>query len=258
MSRSRRVLSTALAASLSVLCVAQPATAQVHELRWNPALDATVTAVGAGVSLALVALSIRLAPVHCRWCRENEVDAGTRRALRWSNPEAAEVTSDVTGLMVPVATLGMDAIAASRDGAVKEVPLDALLAAEATFLAVDTCFLLKVLVARERPNQNDDLSFLSGHTVTAFAIAAATGTVATLRGYRSASLTWVVGGTIALATGYLRVAADEHWLTDVLLGGLVGAGIGIAVPFVFHQPTLDPVRATASALESAPIVSFAW
>jgi membrane-associated phospholipid phosphatase len=60
-----------------------------------------------------------------------------------------------------------------------------------------------------QPDDNN-LSFSSGHTTATFALAAAAGTVATMRGYRWAPLTWIVGGALALGTGYLRIAADRH------------------------------------------------
>jgi membrane-associated phospholipid phosphatase len=39
-----------------------------------------------------------------------------------------------------------------------------------------------------------------------------------------------IGLTAAVATGWLRVAADQHWATDVIGGAVVGtaAGYGIA------------------------------
>jgi membrane-associated phospholipid phosphatase len=108
-----------------------------------------------------------------------------------------------------------------------------------------------LLVARERPyvqtvragdngrrrhTDDDDVSFFSGHTTEAFALASAAGTVATMRGYRWAPVTWVFGGGLAAGTGYLRLAADRHWFTDVLVGMIVGVGIGMAVPLLLHAP----------------------
>jgi membrane-associated phospholipid phosphatase len=34
--------------------------------------------------------------------------------------------------------------------------------------------------------------------------------------------------------GYLRIAAEQHYLTDVLAGAAVGTAIGWAVPHFFH------------------------
>ena len=50
---------------------------------------------------------------------------------------------------------------------------------------------------------------------------------------------------LALATGYLRIAADRHWATDVATGWAVGAAFGVGVPWLLHRtaaPTPTPVR----------------
>ena len=48
------------------------------------------------------------------------------------------------------------------------------------------------------------------------------GTIASLRGYSLAPLVWGSGALIALSTGYLRIAADKHYLSDVLTGLVIG------------------------------------
>ncbi len=110
---------------------------------------------------------------------------------------------------------------------------------------------LTTILPRERPSvhaaQGEDRenalrrhssfeSFPAGHNGSAFAIAAAGGTVATMRRYRLAPLVWIAGGAIALATTYLRMAADRHYFTDVMTGGALGTGMGIAIPILFHRP----------------------
>jgi membrane-associated phospholipid phosphatase len=85
-----------------------------------------------------------------------------------------------------------------------------------------------------------------------------------MRGYRWAPLAWSVGGAIAATTGYLRIAADKHWLTDVVVGALVGAGIGFALPFVFHSAVADPPAGVTSSGLRAPVLpagtamTFLW
>jgi membrane-associated phospholipid phosphatase len=226
--------------------------AQVRELRWDPPIDVTVTLVGGALWLASLALQPEIAPSACRWCRGNALDDGAKERLLWRDPRLAEDVSDVTAFaLVPAATLGLDALAASHDHAPRGVGLDAFLVVEATVLAVDVNQVTKLLAARERPyvqalhpdgtptrphTDDDDVSFFSGHATEAFALAAATGTVATMRGYRWAPVPWLVGGCLAAGTGYLRIAGDRHWFTDVLVGMIVGVGIGIAVPLLVHAP----------------------
>ena len=69
-----------------------------------------------------------------------------------------------------------------------------------------------------------------------------TGTVAHLRGYRSEWLVWTLFLPAAAATGGLRMIADKHYLTDVLTGAALGAGLGWALPALFH-----PRRSRAEA-----------
>jgi membrane-associated phospholipid phosphatase len=242
----------ALAAGTALTLVTTAAVAQVRELRWDPPADAAVTLVGGVLWLASIAFQSELAPASCRWCVGNALDDGAREALLWRDPRLAARVSDVTAFaLVPSATLGLDALAASHDHASRGIGLDAFLVLEATVLALDLNMLAKTLVARERPyaralpdggvrrvhTLDDDVSFYSGHTTAAFALTAATGTVATMRGYRWAPVPCAVGGALALGTGYLRIAADRHWLTDVLLGMAVGVAMGVAVPLLFHSPT---------------------
>ena len=57
-----------------------------------------------------------------------------------------------------------------------------------------------------------------------------------MRGYRWAPLVWAVGAPFAFVTPWLRMAADKHWFTDVLVGAAAGAAIGFALPFLAHHP----------------------
>jgi hypothetical protein len=92
--------------------------------------------------------------------------------------------------------------------------VDVLIIAQATALAADLNQLVKFTVGRERPfvhygdparphEADDDLSFYSGHTSLAFSLAASTGMVSTLRGYKSAPWVWAVGMTLAAGVGAL-------------------------------------------------------
>jgi membrane-associated phospholipid phosphatase len=97
----------------------------------------------------------------------------------------------------------------------------------------------------------------------AFALATASGTVATMRGYRWAPVVWSVGGVVAAVTGYLRIAADKHWLSDVVVGAVVGAGVGFALPYLFHSAEDAPAPAARAALRTSPLpaaggLTLAW
>jgi membrane-associated phospholipid phosphatase len=64
-------------------------------------------------------------------------------------------------------------------------------------------------------------SFPSGHTATAFSLA----TVVAMEYERTV---WVpiVAYTVATGVGLSRVTLDKHWLSDVLVGGVIGHVIG--------------------------------
>ena len=159
--------------------------------------------------------------------------------------------SNVAGYgFAPLATVGMGTLLLWHDGRIADLPLDALLVAEAVFLALDVSQVTKLAFARERPyahartaterealrSSEDNLSFYSGHTSFVFSLAVATGTVASMQRYRLAPVVWASGLAVAFATGYLRIAGDRHYATDVICGAAFGSAIGFSVPYFGHRP----------------------
>ena len=80
------------------------------------------------------------------------------------------------------------------------------------------------------------MSFWGGHSMLAFSVAAASTQVARLRG--RPGWRWLAAVTFAgaAATAWLRVAADRHWLTDVVVGAGVGTAVGLGVPRLVLRP----------------------
>jgi membrane-associated phospholipid phosphatase len=117
---------------------------------------------------------------------------------------------------------------------------------QAAFAASLLQHVTKLVVARQRPyahyappgtlvsSEEDDVSFWSGHTSLGFALAVSSGTVASTRGYALAPVIWAGGLALAAATGYLRIAADRHYATDVLTGAAIGSLVGYAWPKLVH------------------------
>jgi membrane-associated phospholipid phosphatase len=103
----------------------------------------------------------------------------------------------------------------------------------------------KRVAARERPwvhfgdasaasgNRND--SFLSGHTSHAFAMATSIGYVCHLFHCSHEKATWLIAMLAAGHTGYLRVAADKHYATDVLAGAGAGVASGLLAPLLSRR-----------------------
>jgi len=177
------------------------------------------------------------------------LDASARDLLVWGYGGGAKRASDVLAYALLPAGMVTHQLLAARAAGDRDAGLvDVLIVAEAAAIAMDLNQLVKFAVGRQRPfvrygnwpepdrapDPDDNLSFYSGHTTFTFALAAAAGTVSDLRGYRSAPWVWGVGLALAATTGYLRVAADKHYLTDVLVGAATGLAVGIAVPRVFH------------------------
>jgi hypothetical protein len=88
------------------------------------------------------------------------------------------------------------------------------------------------LMLPEHRKGDNALSFPSGHSATAFA-------AATLvpRLFPAAPI-WIKGGGFALAgmTAWARVAGDKHYFSDVLVGGLIGAGSALVVDSWINGP----------------------
>ena len=208
----------------------------------------------------------------------NGPDDFTRSHLKWANTRSANLLSGVTAYgLAPALGLGGLHWAGHSYGEGKDRAVDALIMTEAVLVASSFNQLVKFWVKRERPLVRDltpadrsalddpgdeNLSFYSGHTSFAFAIATSATTVAWMRGYSGAP--WILAGGLAIAgtTGYLRIAADKHYLSDVLVGAVVGSAFGFAIPYLFHKPSDSAGEARASMTVSpgvgTQLVQFSW
>ena len=233
----------------------------------DPALAAFIAAAWA--TTELVSKSV-LVPSACTLCdrdpdgvdRLNGFDLWSRGA-RWptldSQHTADTISNILGGAVVPAAIAGLDIALARAAGHGQYAGEDLVLVAKTAAAALLLNQAVKFWAARERPfvhaltpeerlNVEDpldkNLSFFSGHATFAFSSVVAAGTLAELRSYRGRALVWIVGLPLAAAVGYLRIAADKHYLSDVLVGAAVGAAFGVGVPLLFH-----PREETASAVQ---------
>jgi membrane-associated phospholipid phosphatase len=258
------VLHTAVRISLLILIATPAARAQpapppetppprTPELRTALATDATITAVAIAAWVGSEALKGQLAPDTCRWCDPPGFDSSVRNALRWNDTETANVVSYVLPLGVePLVVFGLDALAARNEAPPRAAWVDALLISEATAIAMAMNQTVKFIVGRERPfvhallteeakqrtahPSDNNVSFYSGHSTFAFALAVSGGTVASMRRYKLAPWIWGAGLSLAAVTAYLRIAADRHYASDVTVGAVMGSLTGFAVPYLFHGP----------------------
>ncbi len=205
-------------------------------------LIAVVT--GAAIYAGSVALESSTGPTACRWCAVPDFDEDVREHLVWSSPTRAAELSTASGYVAaPLAAVGLTLLSAYSDDDLHwaRVIDDELPILEAATYSALLDQAVKLTAARERPyaalatspinpTVDSHLSFFSGHTTLGFALAVSAGEVAHRRHSRYEPAIWAIGLTLAATTGYLRIAADQHFASDVLVGAAVGALAGHFVP----------------------------
>lgn len=236
------------------------------ELRHDLRIDLPVTAALAVVVVGWRLVRDDLEPGVCRWCdgsspgKVNAVDDWFRTALVRSDTKPANLMSYVLAFGVaPVSAAALTVVAAVADHRGDEALADIVIITEGALAAMLVTEILEPIALRTRPYvhqiaDNEERaaviaetgafhSFPAGHVVEAFGIAAASGVVASMRGYRLAPLVWAAGLTFGVATAYTRMAADRHYFTDTLAGAAIGTLVGGAVPLLFH-PAAGEGRST--------------
>jgi len=195
---------------------------------------------------------------RCRWCEPTGFDRWARRELQWRDAGGASDASDVLLYGITLGSAATVAWLAASEGDRREVVEDVFLVAAAVAVTDALTRGVQHTSGRLRPQAWDageprgdrDLrAFFSGHTSAVFAAATAAAQVSRLRGRRGWVWVAAAGVTAAAATGWLRVAADEHWATDVLAAAAVGTAIGWAIPSASLRPV---TRAAGAAVVPAP------
>jgi membrane-associated phospholipid phosphatase len=192
------------------------------------------------------------APTVPKWTGSNGFDDGVRSAFRIGTEggrQAAALTSDILVYALIAAPFLNATLVAGVEHERWDVAWRLLvLDAQTILLATTITISIQKATARERPfakecNTNPSLSdcslggkyqsFPSGHTTAAFAAVALE---CFHHGYLDTSHTgWgaaVCPLTVvaAIGTAMLRVAADRHWATDIIVGASIGGLVGYAVP----------------------------
>ncbi len=147
-------------------------------------------------------------------------DDYVKAKLKWDDTQKAALISDYTQytmLAAPfVIQLGKDRVLERLGG---------VLAAEAGVSALT--HLTKTTSKRVRPNGSGTASFFSGHTSAAF----------TGAGIICNDEPKLCPAALALAatTGYMRIAANRHWASDVIVGAWFGYAGGQLIPSIVLQ-----------------------
>lgn len=167
------------------------------------------------------------------------------------------------GLYAAFTYAAIDSVATGfREDSRQAALVDVIIYGEALALTAGVTNLAKMAVRRPRPvayieaakhkddpnysNSDTDsfLSFFSGHSAT---VAAATGTATYLAFTRSPHsirpwLTLAGGTALTTFVAYERVRAGAHFPTDVIAGGLAGAGIGVLVAHLHREDSAKQRR----------------
>jgi len=250
---------------LGLLAIAAPARAD----RWwegprgrtrilHGAIAATA---GAGYLISEIEKS-NLAPEHCRWCNPPSFDVSVRNALVWGDRGRAVTLSTITGYVAaPAVGYGLIGLSSlMRDDASFGQLLDDLVPVlETVAISQVGTNIVKFTVGRQRPfvhfatspreaDDDDNLSFFSGHSALTFAIATGAGLVAHWRHYKVEPVLWGVGLSLAAATAYFRMAGDKHYLSDVVTGSTVGVVSGLTIPRLMERNVAVVPTGTGAAV----------
>jgi membrane-associated phospholipid phosphatase len=220
----------------------------------NRILHLSISIGGTIVYGATGSLEDKLAADECRWCHPTGLDSAARDALRWDATATANTLSNLDAyVFTPVYCVGFVLAGTFDDPSTAAIIDDLVPILETTMIARYATRILKISVGRQRPDSHFSaatseqyLSFPSGHTSGAVSLAVSAAVVARMRGYKSEPFIWIGGTAIALGAGYFRIAADRHYLTDVLGGAALGVAAGLTVPYLMKRnvsvmPTRDGI-----------------
>jgi membrane-associated phospholipid phosphatase len=248
-----RLRAVLVATTLATPCAASERHYELRNTSWQFLLAET------GVSAVTLTAFAIPAPDTCNWCEANGFDDAIRNALRASNPRTAGHVSHVFAFgAAPLVAAGGALLPAIEDRAMRRAGTDLWILANTLLFNMGFNEVFKRTVGRQRPAfhygvqgeteasgipSEENRSFYSLDTSFAFSAAACGATLAYLHDYAIAP--WILGGgaTFATTAGLLRIAADMHWATDVIVGAVAGTAIGVSVPLVFHRREQSPAVA---------------
>ncbi|MCB9789225.1 MAG: phosphatase PAP2 family protein [Deltaproteobacteria bacterium] len=249
-------------------------------LKWNPAWPKVrwgeLAATGLGAALTLGSALVQPLKTHRRGgiLFDGDVRSGMRLGSLRARERAADF-SDVLltfNLSYPYVVDAL-AIAGWQHRSPRVAMQMTLIDLEVMTVTAGIQGLTNMLVSRERPYGRDcggELdpesgdcvgsgryrSFFSGHTALTFSAAAVTCAhhrYLRLHGSRGAdAVPCVAGFVLAGTTGALRIAADRHYISDVLIGATVGTLVGYGIPYLFHYRH----GAAVAPIDEGPGLSF--
>lgn len=229
-----------------LLVFAPMAQAQTYSLHWRTETALTGIGLGTGISGMLIGRQLKsLTTAQIALLDRRQVPGLDRKATFWGS-EKARRASD---LLFYSATAMPLLLLADRNVRGEGAKVSALYF-ETMLLSGGLTQLTKNLVHRSRPyTYNPDFplglkqgkdarrSFFSGHTSSTAASCFFAAKV--WSDYHPDNklkpLVWATAATIPALTGFFRIRAGRHFLTDVAVGYAVGATIGHLVPYLHRQ-----------------------
>lgn len=217
-------------------------------------IDLPLLFIGGLITLGWV-FHDELGPAHCApLCDEDDVNAFDAFAAGYYDDGWA-TASDIT----LAGTVALGVIALFVDQRTVSAFSDLLVVTEAILLTSAVVTVLKFAVRRPRPylysekapeSKRSDaeaaLSLPSLHVATAAALTTSVFDVLFARHPKS-PWTWAFLGVGTVATGAVaagRILSGRHFLSDVLIGAGIGAGIGFLVP-ALHKKNMKVVPVVA-------------
>jgi PAP2 superfamily len=199
-------------------------------------VEAGLVIGGLGAGLIVVEFAVKQ-PATPRWNDSILFDDDARSALRAGSPggrSRAATASDFLYAGLPFYAIGVESGLVTWLGRDRgDVALQlALINGEALIINGLVTRIAEKTIGRLRPDGTDTSAFPSGHTSTAFTVAAGLCVQHSrleIYGGVADKLVCPAALTAATATGLLRIVADRHWATDVLAGAALGSLVGATV-----------------------------
>jgi len=207
---------------------------------------------------------------HGPWCGvacdPSTVNAFDRTVIGWYDTDAALASDVLLGVSIGLPFLAQlidTGVSRPVDGW-RGYGKDVLVMAETLALTAGLTNFLKYAVGRARPYSYIDtldesvrteadagLSFPSGHTSMAFAMATSWSFLYMKRHPDSPAVIpiWVGSYAIATTTALLRPIAGKHFWTDIIGGAAIGIGVGLLVPYL-HELVARKNRSTRGTVIS--------
>ncbi|MCP4442166.1 MAG: phosphatase PAP2 family protein [Aureispira sp.] len=218
-----------------------PASPSPYTMSWQ--VDAPIGGLSLGLGLTYILLDRKTKPLteeSIMLLDRNKVWGIDRGATKNWSPTMAKVSD---GLMF--GSMALPGLLYIDPKVRKDYWKVGVIWAETFALTAALTSLTKVLVKRPRPytyNPNAPMhkklerdaqySFFSGHTSVTASMCFMTAKVFTdyNPGHKATPWVWASAAVVPAVTAYLRYGAGKHFVTDVLIGYLIGAGVGILVP----------------------------